>query len=300
MRKKRKQNAGLGNAGPSIAFAAPALLVYTLLFVLPMLIALLASTTNWSGLAINLEKLRFVGLQNFSRMLKDRALLESVRTTFIITFVVGVISNVGGLFLAVILTKKIRLNNTIRCIFFIPYILSSVSIAFIWMAILSYNGLLNSLLEILGFAKLNIFQSATASTVAICIVEIWRTMGFYMVLYIAALQSVPQDLSEAAYIDGANGWQTFRMIKLPMIAQQLVIGFIMSLTTELRLYDLVKILTNGGPGTSTRTIAYTIVTQGFNNQRMGYAGAIAFALSAIIILLTVISRVIQNKLEVKQ
>jgi len=96
--KGRKQKAGVGKAGPAVAVAAPAGLVYTLLFVLPMLIALLASTTNWSGLAINLEKLRFVGLQNFSRMLKDRALLESVRTTFIITFVVGVFPMWAGCF----------------------------------------------------------------------------------------------------------------------------------------------------------------------------------------------------------
>lgn len=285
---------------PSAWFTMPSVLIYTALFALPVIIAFVSSTTNWNGLSISPKNLQFIGIQNFTRMLSDGDLLNSIKVTFLITFIVAIVVNIGGLCIALMLDRTGKMTSVMRSFFFIPYVMSSVSIAFIWMAILSYNGLLNNLLDILQLDKLNLFQNSQSAIGCICVVEIWRTLGFYMVLYIAALQGVPHELVEACMLDGGGKWATFWHVKFPLILPQLLTGVMMSITTEMRLYDLVYILTNGGPGTSTRTVAYSIVTQGFSNWRMGYAGAIAVVLSIIIIIMTAISRKLQNAAEVDQ
>lgn len=283
---------------PSAAFTIPAVLIYTLLFAVPLVLAYVSSLTNWNGLTLNFDKLKFIGIDNFSRMLKDRDVLSSIKVSLLIMVIVTLFSNGGGLYLANILSKNGRGTNAIRSVFFIPYVLSSVSIAFIWMAILSYNGLLNNILTKLNFEKLSLFQNTGSSLLCIIIVEIWRTIGFYMVLYIAALKGVPTELVEAATLDGTSERQLFWKVKFPLIFPQFITGILMSITTELRLYDMVLILTGGGPGSSTRTIAYTVVEEGFNNWRMGYAGAIACFLSVLIIIISFIFRTIQRKTEV--
>lgn len=297
--KSIKKTQSLKNAmRPGFAFATPALIVYVALFALPVLIAFGLSLTNWNGLSFDSDKFRYVALENYQRMLTDKDLMSSVLVTLKITLVVALTVNIGGLAIALMLKNSNRLSNTVRSIFFIPYVMSTVAIAFIWMAILSYNGLLNNLLESMQKSKLSLFADGKTALACVCMIEIWRTLGFFMVLYIAALQGVPTELQEACLLDGGGKWSLFWRVQLPLIAPQLITGFLMSITMEMRLYDLVYILTDGGPGVSTRTIAYSIVTQGFTNWRMGYAGAIAVILSLMIVVISTLLRSVQKKVEV--
>lgn len=171
-----------------------------------------------------------------------------------------------------------------------PYVISTVAISFIWLSILSYTGVLNSILNSLGLGSLvrNYIGNTAGSIRSIAIIEIWRTLGFHMVLYLASLQTVPEELYEAAIVDGATRFQKFRYITLPMIVPGITISVIMSVMTEMKQYDMVKVITNGGPGYSTETITYNIVTQAFGNNMLGYSSAIAVFLFAVIAVITVI------------
>ena len=269
------------------------------MFVLPVFVAFALSLTNWNGLNFTPEKFHFVGLDNYIRMLSDKDLKNALSVTIKITLIVTSIANIGGLCIALMLSKTGKLTSFVRAVFFIPYVMSTVAISFIWLAIMSYNGLFNNILEMIGMKKISLFATGKSALLCICIVEIWRVLGFYMVLYIAALQGVPVELEESCLLDGGNRWDTFWKVKLPLIAPQIVTGIMMSVTTEMRLYDLVHILTGGGPGSSTKTMAYSIITQGFTNWRMGYAGAIAVILSIVIITLSIILRKVQSNVEVE-
>ena len=178
--------------------------------------------------------------------------------------------------------------------------LSTVAISFIWLAILSYTGVLNSLMEIVGLGDLinDYIGNAPNAIKSICIIEIWRTLGFHMVLYLASIQTVPRDLYEACIVDGGNKWQQFRYVTLPMIVPGITISVIMSIMTEMKQYDIVKVITNGGPGYSTETITYNIVTQAFGNNMLGYSSAIAVFLFVIIAAISVLQIQLSKKLEV--
>jgi ABC-type sugar transport system permease subunit len=205
-----------------------------------------------------------------------------------------------GFFLATLLNKASKLINLFRSIFFVPYVLSTVAISFIWLSILSYTGVLNGILQAVGLGGIidDYIGNAKNAVISICVVEIWRTLGFYMVLYLASIQTVPAELYEACMIDGGNSWQKIKYVTLPMIIPGITISVIMSIMTEMRQYDVVKVLTNGGPGYSTETISYNIVTQAFGNNMLGYSSAIAVFLFAVIALISITQIKILNKLEV--
>jgi ABC-type sugar transport system permease subunit len=262
------------------AFVLPAGLIYTVLLVIPILMALAMSFTKWNGVG----QATFIGLKNYRLMLADTRLGNAAANTGIITCVVVVFDNVLGLLLAVLLNKTGARTSFFRTIFFVPFVLSSVAISFVWKSILSYTGVLNAVLTALGLSGWvgDFLGSRGSALVSICSVEIWRTLGFHMVLYLAALQTVPAELYEACTVDGGGAWAKFRSITLPMIVPGATVSVLMSVINELRIYDIVKIMTDGGPGYDTETIVYNIVSKGFSNNLMGYSSAIAVVLFLVI------------------
>ena len=283
----------------SFLFATPALIIYVLLLVIPIIIAFGFSFTDWNGLAVT--KPNFIGLDNYAAMFSDARLGNAVGMTLSVTVVVVVAVNVLGLGLAMLLNKAGRMTNVGRSIFFTPYVLSTVAISFIWLSILSYTGVLNGLLESVGLGDWvnDYIGNPENAKISICVVEIWRTLGFHMVIYLAALQTVPQELYESCTVDGGNAWHRFRYVTVPMIVPGITISVLMSVINELRMYDIVKVLTDGGPGYSTETISYNIVTQAFGNNMLGYSSAIAVFLFAMIALVAVFSLKASNKVEVQ-
>lgn len=278
-------------------FVLPAFLIYTILMIIPIMGAFFFSFTDWNGINAHYN---ITGLKNYLGMITDTRLHNAILVTLKITVIVCVCVNVIGLSLAILLNKAGKLINIMRSIFFAPYVLSTVAISFIWLSILSYTGVLNSILEALGFGTIinDYIGNAKNAIISICVVEIWRTLGFYMVLYLAYIQTVPAELYEACMIDGANAWQKIRYVTLPMIVPGITICSIMSIMTEMRQYDIVKVLTNGGPGYSTETISYNIVTQAFGNNMLGYSSAIAVFLFVVIGLISIGQLKISKRLEV--
>ncbi len=264
----------------SPVFALPAFLIYTFLLVIPILIAFGLSFLKWDGIGT----MQFIGINNYKQLFSDPRLGGAVENTVIIAVVVVLCVNVLGLLLAMLLNKTGARTSFFRMIFFIPFVLSSVAISFVWKSILSYSGVLNSILEAVGLNALvgNFLGSRSAALICICIVEIWRTLGFHMVIYLASLQTVPQELYEACTVDGGNGWDKFRSITLPMIVPGATVSLLMSIINELRVYDIVKVMTDGGPGYDTETIVYNIVSNGFSRNLMGYSSAIAVVLFLVI------------------
>ncbi len=278
-------------------FIVPAFIIYTVLMIIPIIGAFGLSFTDWNGISADYD---FVGIQNYLSMLSDARLGNAVAVTLKITVTVVLVVNILGLFIAILLSQAGKLTNIFRSVFFLPYVLSTVAISFIWLAILSYTGVLNSLLEIVGLGNLinDYIGNAPNAIKSICIIEIWRTLGFHMVLYLASIQTVPRDLYEACIVDGGNKWQQFRYVTLPMIVPGITISVIMSIMTEMKQYDIVKVITNGGPGYSTETITYNIVTQAFGNNMLGYSSAIAVFLFVIIAAISVLQIQLSKKLEV--
>lgn len=277
-------------------FLLPAWLIYTVMLVIPIIMALGMSFTKWNGIG----KMKFVGLSNYQMMFKDARIGNAATNTLIITVVVVLAVNILGLLLAMLLNKTSKRTSVFRTIFFLPFVLSGVAISFVWKSILSYTGVLNTILNSLGLSNmiLNVFEKKESAIAAICIVEIWRTLGYHMMLYLAALQTVPAELYEAGTVDGCNGWNRFRYITLPMIVPGATVSILMSVINELRVYDIVKVMTDGGPGYDTETIVYNIVANGFNKGIMGYAAAIAVVLFIVIGAISVLSIKLGDKLEV--
>ena len=280
----------------SPGFAAPAFIIYTVLLVIPVIMALCLSFTKWDGIGT----MSFAGLNNYKLMAVDPRLSNAAENTVIIAAVVVIVDNVLGLFLALLLNKTGLRTSVFRTVFFIPYVLSGVAISFVWKSILSYSGVLNSILQSIGLDTLvgNFFATRGSALTCICIVEIWRTLGFHMVLYIAALQTVPHELYEACIVDGGGAWDKFRYITLPMIVPGATVSVLMCVINELRIYDIIKVLTAGGPGYDTETIVYNIVTNGFSRNMMGYSSAIAVVLFLVIGGLSISLRKLSSKLEV--
>ncbi len=280
----------------SLLFLAPAFLIYTFLMIIPILGAFFLSLTDWNGISQNYG---FVGLHNYIAMFKDERFLNAVLVTLRITFTVTIATNVIGLFVAVLLNNAGKLTNVYRSVFFLPYVISTVAISFIWLSILSYTGVMNSALEAIGLTSLvsDHIGNTESALRSICVIEIWRTMGFHMVLYLASLQTVPEELYEVCTVDGGTKFEAFRYITLPLIVPGATVSVIMSIMMQMKQYDIVKVITNGGPGYSTETISYNIVTQAFGNNMLGYSSALAVFLFAVIAVISIVQLKLSSRWE---
>ena len=258
-----------------IAWLAMALYAAFLLY--PILQSVLTSFTDRNPLKPNSS---FVGLENYAALFKDTRLIASLGFTLVVVVVVTITANVVGLLFAMLLNRSTRNYRVMRTLIFIPQVLSGVIVAFIWRSILTQNGLLNSVLQGIGLIDRPISWIGTPelATLSICVVVSWMTIAFATVVYTASLQSVPPELYEAARVDGAGALGRFRHVTFPMIAPGMTISVVLCLITTFKLYDVIAVLTGGGPATSTKSTAFYLVTVAFTNNRFGYASAIAILL----------------------
>jgi ABC-type sugar transport system permease subunit len=258
-----------------VAWLAIGLYVAFLLY--PIASSLLTSLTDRNPLR---AESTFVGLDNYRQLFADPRLLTSLRFTIVVVVVVTIVSNVVGLGFAMLLNRPSVGYRLMRTLIFIPQVLSGVIVAFIWRSILTQNGLLNTFLGNIGLADQPISWIGTPdlALLSVCVVVSWATIAFATVVYVAALQSVPGELYEAARIDGATALGRFRFVTLPMIAPGMTISIVLCLITTFKLYDVIAVLTGGGPANSTQTTAFYLITVAFTTNRFGYASAIAMFL----------------------
>jgi ABC-type sugar transport system permease subunit len=258
-----------------VAWLAIGLYIAFLLY--PIASSLLTSFTDRNPLR---AESTFVGLDNYWRLFTDQRLLTSLRFTIVVVIVVTIVSNVIGLGFAMLLNRPSVGYRFMRTLIFIPQVLSGVIVAFIWRSILTQNGLLNSFLRTVGLADQPISWIGTPdlALLSVCVVVSWATIAFATVIYVAALQSVPGELYEAARIDGATAVGQFRFVTLPMIAPGMTISIVLCLIITFKLYDVIAVLTGGGPANATQTTAFYLITVAFTTNRFGYASAIAILL----------------------
>ena len=279
MTRKRKQTVTL------LLFVLPALLFYAAFMLASTFGGVWYSLTNWNGLN---PTYKTVGFANYIEALtEDPDFLKSILFTLKYVIFMVILQNVIALLLAVLVESRRRSKVGFRTIFFMPNMISMIIGGFMWMFIFTKVLSFIGQHTVLHFLDHSWIGDPTYSFYAILTVSLWGGVGYLMVIYIAALQGVPQQLKEVALIDGANGFQAFRYVSLPMIFPALTIGIFVTLNSSFKVYDAVYALTGGGPGRATQVIALNIVEEAFKmNNRYGYASAKAIILFLIVFFIT--------------
>lgn len=266
-------------------FTFPALFFYILLFIIPVILNFGYSFTNWNAIKMTGETAKFIGLDNFIDIFRDRDLLMVIIRTLLFAAVTTVFKNVIGFLLALALNEGLKTKNILRAIFFLPAMLSPLIIGLIFGSIFMKAGFANQLLTALGLEELTKAWLTTKSTAlgTTMFVEIWRQVGFNMVIYLAGLQLIDKSYYEAAAVDGANKRQQLRYITLPRILPSLIINLLLALSQGLKAFDIVFVLTGGGPNGATELIN-TLVFNQFGKKLYGMSaayGVILFIITAI-------------------
>lgn len=270
----------LGWAG---VFLAPNLILVVLFTFIPMVSGIAISLYEWDVFS----KPDYIGTENYTELFQDKDFWVSMRNTAVYTVVSVPISLAGSLALAVILNRKLPGTLLFRTIFFIPVIMSGILVSLTWQWLFNADyGPINDFLARLGISGPRWLSDPNWSMIAVIIVTIWKNLGFNMVIFLAALQEVPRDLYDAASIDGANQWQGFRFVTVPMISAATFFALIVSLINSFQVFDIVYSMTGGGPGTSTLMVVMYIYKNAFEYFRMGYASAIATVFFVIVLALT--------------
>lgn len=266
--------------------AALGLILYLVFIVVPVFMSLQSSFTDENPLQ---SQSNYIGFANYTDMLHDNELKASITFTLLLALGVTIAANALGLAFATLLNRTQLSYRVLRTIAFLPQVISGVIVGFIWKTIFIEDGLLNTVLIHLGMIgqPIDWLGDPSLAQLSVGIVVTWVLSGFTTVVYLAALQNIPPELYDASSIDGASSGQQFRMITWRMVAPATTISVTISLITVLKLYDIITVLTSGGPAFSTESTAQYIVKMAFTSDRFGYASAIAMALlvlSAIIAL----------------
>ncbi|MCC5635893.1 sugar ABC transporter permease [Nostoc sp. CHAB 5844] len=271
-------------------FLAPTILVLGTFVILPILYAVFLSLHKVQLLGA--IEYQFIGFRNFSRLVEDERVWIALKNTAEYVAIVVPSQTILALVLAVTLNSGIRGKNWWRILYFLPTVTSSAVLTLIFMWIYNTDGLLNDVLAFAGLPTYNWLGDPSVALKGIMIMNIWSTAPFYMVIYLAALQDIPQKLYEAAELDGANAWQQFIHITIPLLSPVTFFVVAIGIIGTFQLFDQSYIFSGGtgGPNNATLTLVLLIYQAVFRNLQMGYAAAIAFLLALVIITMTLIQR----------
>lgn len=264
---------------------APGLLVITVFVLFPIVYSIPLSLTNYSVLG----ETKFIGLDNFTKAFRDDDFLISLYNSVLYIMVVPVLQLLSIL-MAILVNSRIPGIKAFRAAYYIPVVTSMVAVALMWNWLLSQNGVVNYILISLGLTDEKIGWLTTSSTAlyVLMFITLWKGLGYYMMLYLAGLQSIPADLYEAAIMDGASQSQRIRHITIPLLRPYIFFCSLISLMGAIRVFDEMFVLTNGGPGTATLTSSLYIYQQGIAKFDFGYASALGLIVSVIIGALSVL------------
>lgn len=290
-RKRRRKTRG--NMAENLAgylFMMPAILVLITFVILPIVWAVFLSLHKVQLLGG--IKYEFIGFRNFTRLVEDERVWIALKNTVEYVAIVVPIQTILALVLAVTLNSGIRGKNWWRILYFLPTVTSSAVLTLIFMWIYNTDGLLNDFFAFVGLPTYNWLGDPAVALKGIMIMNIWSTAPFYMVIYLAALQDIPQSLYEAAELDGANDWQKFIYVTIPMLKPVTFFVVAMGIIGTFQLFDQSYIFSNGngGPNNATLTVVLLIYHAVFRNLQMGYGAAIAFLLAMVIVIITLVQR----------
>lgn len=280
MKKKTRENLSL------LLFAAPALLVYLIFKLFPAVSGVFYAMTDWNGLNRNFN---FIGLSNFIEIFGDTNFWNSMWFTLKYVIVMVVAANGIALLLALAIESRRRAKGVFRTLFYMPNMISMIIGGYMWTFI--FTKVLYYMADNWGmkFLDKSWIGNPKYAFIAIVIVSIWGAVGYVMIIYMAALQGVPESLKESAALDGANAWQTFWSITFPMIRHALTICLFWTLNSAFQVFDVIYSLTGGGPGRATQSVAINIYEEAFSgNIRYGYATAKSTVLFLVVLIITVV------------
>ncbi|MGJ8455512.1 carbohydrate ABC transporter permease [Pseudothermotoga sp. U03pept] len=284
MKKRLKENL------IAYAFCAPAYIIFTIFLFIPIVWVIFLSLKDFS--IVTLYSAKFVGLKNYLRLAKDEVFLRSILNTvyFTVLYVPG--NTILGLVFALLLNRPFKGRNFFRLALFVPNVISMVVVSIIWSLIFSSSttGIANRLLLVLHLKPIQWLSDYRYALLAVGIVLIWSGFGYRMLIFLAGLQNIPEELYEAASLDGATKWQVTLKITLPLLRPTTFFVITTSLINSFQVFTPIYIMTGGGPGYSTTTIVNYLYTKGFSEFQMGYASAISVILLLIILVLTFVQR----------
>lgn len=287
--KKRKMSRNRRNSLIAYSFIAPNLLGFLVFTLGPILFAFMLAFMSWDGN----NPIVFVGIQNFIDLLDDTRFKAAFVNTIIYAITTVPLTLVAALGLAIILNQKVKGRDIFRTIGFFPYVASLVAVAAVWNMIFSPGaGIVNVLLNNLGVPVESLPKWAADADWAmftVVLFSVWKFMGYYMVIYLAGLQGISPDLYEASDIDGANALQRFWYITVPQLRPTTFFVVIMLTINCFKVYDVIYMITQGGPGTSTLVLVYHIYQTAFiTKSDYGYASAISMVLFAMVLIVTIL------------
>ena len=271
----RSDLAGLG-------FVLPFLIAYGLFLVWPVIQGFRMSLFNWSLTGSGTDD--FMGFSNYRETLQDPNFWSSIWHTILFTLLSTPPLVILSLIFALLANRVVPARWLYRLAFFSPYLLPSSVVALVWVWIYQPGfGLINGYLTRLGLGEVAWLSDANVAMISVVITTVWWTIGFNFVLYLAGLQEIPQDIYEAAALDGATGLEQVRSITLPLLARTTTLILILQVLASLKVFDQIFLMTNGGPNFSTRPVIQYIYEQGFSTYRVGYASAMSYAFFLLIL-----------------
>jgi multiple sugar transport system permease protein len=285
----------LAEALAAYALTGPAVILLLGLFLLPVLAVLCVSLTDWE---LGAGTLRFVGLENFRQVLTDPVFHSSLINTLVYVLIVVPGSVILGLSIALLIECGTSLRSFYRAIHFLPFMASLAAMAIAWDVLLHPTiGLVSQVLAALGRPGVNLLRDEATVLPALAVIGIWQNLGFVMVLFLAGLKAIPQDLYDAAEIDGADSWlDRLATVTLPMLGPTSMFVVIVVALHAFQTFDTVRILTQGGPNHASDMLLYTLYRESFEFLRTGYGAAVTVIFLAIIMTLTVLrARIMDRK-----
>jgi multiple sugar transport system permease protein len=268
-------------------FLVPYLVVFILFRFGPTLAGFGISLLNWNILG----KPHYIGLNNYIGLASDSQFFQSITNTLYFVLLTAPALVVFGLLLALLVNQNLHGRNLARTVIFTPYVVMSTVVGVIWLWIFNNEtGILNFYLGFLGIHAVPWLSSTTFAMPAVSIATLWWSMGFNMIIYLAGLQDIPQELEEAARVDGATELGIFRWITLPLLAPTTYVVTLLTLINTVQVFDQIYVMTGGGPGLATLTMIQYLYYQAFSYFRLGYGSAVAYAVLLILVLLAVLQR----------
>jgi multiple sugar transport system permease protein len=267
-------------------FILPSMVIILLFKFVPLIVGFILSFTDWNLLSSP----EFIGLQNYVRLFADPTAGKVFANTFYYAALSVPLNLAFSLLLAMALNQKIKGLSFFRTAYYIPVVAASVAVSAVWVWLLSDFGAINTVLSNIGLPTINFLHDTKYALTSIALVDVWKNMGFNVVIFLAALQDVPQELRDAAKVDGANDASIFKNITLPLISPAIFFTAVMGIIGSLQTFDLVYNMSmkhEGGPARATSTVGFYIWQNAFKYSRMGYAAALSFALMAILMVFTI-------------
>ncbi|KQR04196.1 ABC transporter permease [Arthrobacter sp. Leaf141] len=289
-RKQARRNTLIG-----WTFILPNFLGFLAFTLIPVIAAFALSFMEWTSFTAP----RWVGLENFQRMLQSDTFWVALRNTVVYALGHVPLTMALALGLAMLLNRKLKGIGFFRVAIFFPYITSLVAVAVVWNMLFSPdNGPINQFLNAIGIAEAPGWTSSSDWAMpAVIITSVWRDMGYYMILYLAGLQAIPTELYEAAEVDGASGWQRFWNVTIPSLRPTTFFVVVMLTVSSFKVFDLIVVMTNGGPGRATTVLSQLIYQEGIGEGKFGYSSAISLVLFLIVLSITVLQFKLQQRRE---